>query len=90
METTVHLKIKVDRAELPRLINSSPFAGTPLRKDQRAVTNSGGPRWWNPDSVGQFTSGSIKIQGNGSDNLSILISLDDPEHAFVFLTWFDM
>jgi len=57
----------------------------------RALANADGALvaqggWWNPDSVGRFVSGQVIVRG-GPGFVKLLVDLDDPSTAIVYLYW---
>lgn len=94
-DTTMTALVEMDRSTV------SGFVSSMLRPRRRkgstkmssigrlGITNgiSGAPRWWNPDSCKRFQAIRIESHGKNSELLQVLIGLDDPQHAVVYVDY---
>ena len=88
-------KVELDPADVPRLLASLPAGARKSRKDRLGVTNKlstmeSSPAWWDPDSARSFVAVNAELPLGGYDvlnRLQLLVNLDDPRQAVVYLFW---
>jgi len=81
-------KIRINITELNKFIASLPPNRSVSRTDRLFIGNRtySDVKWWNPDSSQRFIA--IKAKGrHHAEQFNILIDLDDPQFAIVYLNW---
>jgi len=81
------LKVEINRESLQEFIESSPFANNELRDDRRFCVNDPNVPWWDPEKPRNCKSGETHI--SDIDVLRILVDLDDPNTAIIYLQWLE-
>ena len=87
MDDMILLRVTIPRADLEVFIEQSPFAGSILSAETKQVDVHSGLPWWDIGDVMSFRSGETQLQ-DGS-YLRVLIGLDDPATATLYLEWFE-
>jgi hypothetical protein len=87
-DSEVIAKVSMKRSDLSKFFASVPATRHTSRTEKMtaADTYSGMVKWWKPNEARHFIT--IKAVGNGrSETYDILVSLDDPHQAIVYLVW---
>ena len=85
---TAHLKFEIDKDDLEFFIRNSPFAGKELRTDRMDMDLSYGKKWWTAGKNSKtYKSGYTRIPSRYSEPMAILIDLDKPEKAVIYLKY---
>ena len=87
MDDAIFLKVEINRNDLARFIQGSPFAGMVLRTDRHRLSPRKRLSWWDVDSIANFQSGEVQLPD--ASYLRILIGLDKPTKAMLYLEWFE-
>jgi hypothetical protein len=83
-----YIKVKIKKRALTEFIRSSPFAGKPLHDEKRLCNNEPDLPWWDPEKPKVFKSGETTLSDIYS--LRILIDLDEPKAAVIYLELLEM
>jgi hypothetical protein len=83
-----YLKIKIERTSLKEFVESSPFSDKPLHDEKRFCNNDPELAWWDPEKPKTYKSGEIKL--SDIELLKILIDLDEPNTAVIYLEWLEI
>lgn len=83
-----YLKIKIGRTSLKAFIESSPFSDKPLCDDRRFCGNVPELPWWDTEKPKIFKSGETQL--SKIYWLRILIDLDVPNAAVIYLEWLEI
>ena len=87
MDDAIFLKVEINRNDLGRFIQKSPFAAMVLRTDRHRLSPLKGLSWWDVASVANFQSGEVQLPD--ASYLRILIALDNTAKAMLYLEWFE-
>ncbi|MGE0482192.1 MAG: hypothetical protein AB7Q17_17175 [Phycisphaerae bacterium] len=88
-DVLIQLKLEMPASEVNAFLAGSPFARKTLSTELRHVSNTGQPDWWAPQDAQSFRSAMLEVVPK-AEGASILINLDDPATAVVYLIWFKM
>ena len=85
---SARLKFEIDIDDLEFFIRNSPFAGKELRSDRTYVSLSAGKKWWTAGRNSKtYKSGFTNIPSRYAEPMAILIDLDRPEKAVIYLSY---
>ena len=88
-DSGITAKIEMNRADLGKFLASVPSQRAESRTDRLGITDgivADGLTWWDPDSSKHFIA--IRIERLGQRDLfRILVGLDDPDRAVVYVDW---
>lgn len=83
---SIEALLDIDRDDIPRLLSALPAPRNTSSTDRFGIADGHGrdcPQWWRPDSVRDFAAAQSESKGD----LRILVSLDNPRRARVYLEW---
>ena len=96
-DTTLDAELEIDRADVDSFVRSAKSAhATPGKdkvlishKDRLGISNDkdGASSWWKPDSCQRFIAITADRAWDHSESVSILIGLDNPKHAVIYLEY---
>ncbi len=80
-------RVEIERGDVETFVRSLPSVKRVSRTDRLGITRShwsdhSPPSWWDPDSARRFAAANIDKSGV---EVSILVSLDDPKNAVVWV-----
>ena len=87
MDDSIHLKVDIDIRDLAQFIQNSPFIGITLSDNSRSVFPLKRLSWWDIENVVKYQSGEVQLPD--ASYLKILIGLDDPNIASLYIHWFE-
>lgn len=88
LDEQVSTKIVINKKDVEQFIADSPFAAVALSTTQQYVFGGRySPKGWVPDSAKLFRSGSVQTPPPRRGLMSLLIDLDHPDTAVIYLVW---
>ena len=87
LDAALRLRAIVPVAELSDFLHNTAFRLEALKPGKDYLTY-GGPSWWQPYSHGDYRSG--EDTRDPAQCYRILIALEDPESAVVYVEWFEV
>jgi hypothetical protein len=82
----IDLKIEIDKKDLGVLISNSPYKNIELSKEALILGNSPELDWWRPGDAQDFLTEKVRLSNR--ESLVILIDLDKPNKAIVYLSYY--
>jgi hypothetical protein len=88
LDEAVLFRCTIDATDLKLILDAKVFNGVQMREDRRFVPNDVGLPWWKPDQVKRFKSCEAWI-ANG-EAIKVLVDLDEPEVAVLYIMFFGL
>jgi len=92
--------VTIDQLDVTSFVASFPQPAEVQSGDRLGITNNmqgedTGPPWWDPDSAGKFVAAVIELplgdevltKYDTTNTVSLLINMDDPQTAIIYLFW---
>ena len=80
-----NVKIEIRRELLGEFIEGSAFSNESLRDGKRFCVDDANLPWWDPEAPRSYRS--AEVHASDTEVVRILVGLDDPNSAVVYLEW---